>query len=87
MPRSITAAEQRYPPAQMLLGSMYFRGDGVLQDYVQAHMWTNLAAAQGDNEARRNLDSLSEKMTPADVSKAQLLARKWIKKHEKGESK
>ena len=32
--------------AQAALGDMYFRGDGVPQDYILAHMWLNLAASQ-----------------------------------------
>lgn len=37
-------AEQEYPGAQYRLGTMYSNGQGVPQDYVQAHMWYNLAA-------------------------------------------
>ncbi|MFN2150265.1 MAG: SEL1-like repeat protein, partial [Anaerolineales bacterium] len=33
--------------AQYNLGLMYSKGRGVPQDYVKAHMWLNLAAAQG----------------------------------------
>jgi TPR repeat protein len=38
-------AEQGDPDAQNLLGLMYDNGHVVLQDYVQAHKWSNLAAA------------------------------------------
>ncbi len=39
------AAEQGQVDAQYNLGVMYALGMGVPQDYVQAHMWFNLAAA------------------------------------------
>jgi uncharacterized protein len=39
--------------AQWLLAQMYVDGYGVEQDYVQAHMWFNLSAAQGFEGAAR----------------------------------
>ena len=56
---------------------MYRHGHGVTQDYVQAHMWFNLAAAQGNKQAVKNRDIVAKRMTPADVSKAQRRAAKW----------
>ena len=40
------AAEQGDARAQYNLGEMYLYGDGVPQDYVQAHKWFNLATAR-----------------------------------------
>jgi TPR repeat protein len=40
-------ADQGDASAQNNLGFMYYKGTGVPQDYVLAHMWWNLAAAQG----------------------------------------
>ncbi len=56
---------------------MYAKGRGVPQGYVQAHMWGNLAAAQGDEDGRKVRDTLAEKMTPAQLAAAQRLAREW----------
>jgi TPR repeat protein len=39
------AADQGDPLAQLSLGLLYEEGTGVPQDFVQAHMWFNLAAA------------------------------------------
>ncbi len=39
---------------------------GVPQDYVQAHMWFNLAAAT------KALDTVAKRMTPAQIAEAQL---------------
>ena len=55
--------------------------EGVLQDYVQAHMWFNLAAALGSKKAIKNRDIAAERMTPADISKAQRMAREWLEAH------
>ena len=63
--------------AQSILGDMYVEGHGVVQDYVQAHMWFNLGAAKGGNEARRRRDALAKKMTTAQIADAQKLARDW----------
>jgi TPR repeat protein len=72
------AAERGHAWAQGTLGRRYHKGRGVLQDYVQAHMWYNIAGMQRSTFAAERLrDEVSEKMTPADVSKAQKLAREW----------
>jgi uncharacterized protein len=71
------AAEQGYSRAQNNLGVMYDQGEGVQQDYVTAHMWFNLAAARGYNDAVRNRDAVARHMTPAQVAEAQKLAREW----------
>jgi len=71
------AAEQGYANAQNNLGYMYGNGLGLAQDYVQAHMWFNLAAAQGLEIARKGRDLVEKRMTPADVSRAQRMAREW----------
>jgi len=40
---------------------MYANGEGVLEDYVQAYKWWNLAAAQGDKFAKSDKDILRKK--------------------------
>ena len=70
-------AEQGDALAQFALGAMYDNGLGVPQDYVIAHMWFNLAAASGFNEAARNRDMVARHMTPAQLADAQQLAREW----------
>ncbi len=75
------AADQGYAPAQYNLGSMYANGQGVPQDYVEAHMWFNLAAAWSSGEDRvvyvRNRDLAAERMTPEQIAEAQRRAREW----------
>ena len=71
---------KRSSRAQSNLGSMYEYGEGVPQDDVQARMWLNLAAAQGDELARINRDRLTKQMTPVQLAEAQRLAREWTPK-------
>ena len=77
------AAAQGFVSAQSKLGLMYATGQGVPMDYVLAYMWLNLAAAQGNQAAINGRELVVELMTPADISKAQRLARKWMEKHGK----
>jgi len=72
------AAEQGLVVAQHNLGWMYSEGYSVPQDYVRAHMWMNLAASLGHKNAVTTRNRIEEKMTPADVSKAQKLARNCV---------
>ena len=48
-----------------------------LTGYVQAHMWSNLAAAKGDETAREVRDLFSDFMTPGQIAEAERLAREW----------
>ena len=76
------AAEQGDAKAQYNLGIKYYDGHVVPEDYVQAHMWFNLAASRyppGEDRDRavKNRDIFAKKMTPAQISEAQKLAREW----------
>jgi TPR repeat protein len=63
---------------------MYAYGLGAPQDYVQAHMWLNLAAsrASGDDQKRYAdaRESVAKKMTPQQIVEAQRRAREWVPK-------
>ena len=78
------SAEQGNADAQNNLGFMYGNGDGVIQDNVYAHMWWNISASTGNKSAVKNRDIITNKMTPADISVAQKLARECIEKKYKG---
>jgi TPR repeat protein len=78
------AAEQGDAFAQNNLGLMYANGQGVIQDYVSAHMWLNIAASSGNKSAIKKRDNVARKMTPAQVSAAQDLARECVRKEYKG---
>ena len=70
-------AEQGNAEAQFQLGWMYTEGEGVPRDYVQAHLWFNLSAEQGHENARTVRDRLAARMPPAQLAEAQRLAREW----------
>ena len=59
------------------LGLLYDDGKGIPQDYVLAHMWLNLAAAQGYEEAKKDRDFVASHMTADQLAEAQRLARDW----------
>jgi uncharacterized protein len=76
------AANQGHAPAQLNIGFMYAKGHGVPQNYKKAHMWFNIAFENGLKLAIKNRDVIAKKLTPADISKAQAMAREWMKKFE-----
>ena len=51
------SAEQNNADAQCLLGDMYLEGMGVTEDYAEAIKWWKLAAEQGHERAKYNLDN------------------------------
>ena len=78
------AADQGDADAQFNLGLMYSNGQGVPQNYVQGHMWFNLAAArfpasetENRNKAVSARANVAKQMTPAQVAEAQKLASEW----------
>lgn len=71
------AADQGRAIAQFNVGFGYASGQGVPQDDVSAHMWFNLSAAQGSHDAAKNLDTIEQIMTLAQIAEAQQLAREW----------
>jgi hypothetical protein len=59
-------------------------GQGVGNDDVYAHMWLNISASTGTAKAAKARDMVATRMTSADISKAQRLARECVKKDYKG---
>lgn len=69
------AAETGYGPAMANLGTLYFEGKGVPQDYVLGQMWLLRASAAGVAEARGLSGRFMQKMTAGQINQAQLLAK------------
>jgi TPR repeat protein len=71
-------AEQGDANAQNNLGVLYYNGQGVPQDYVQARQWFEKAAAQGEANAQNSLGVLyyNGEGGPQDYTKA----RQWYEK-------
>jgi TPR repeat protein len=77
------AADQGHIGAQVYLALSYATGLGVPQDNVQAYMWLSVAAARGDKDAISNRKRVAQKLTPAQITAAQKLAREWKSKPER----
>ena len=73
-----SAADQGLSRAQLNLGTLYILGKGVLQNNVKAHMWLNIASANGEEGAQELRETIANKMTPEDISKAQSMANDCI---------
>lgn len=77
------AADHGSPEAQFALGTMYEYGVGLPRDLVQAYMWFELAASGPTGQSRdhaleaRQRVAYSYRMTPAEISEGQRLARDW----------
>ena len=69
-------ANQGHVLAQVMLGAMYFWGQGVPQDYAEAASWSRKAADQGHALAQRNLGAhyYDGQGVPQDY----LQAHKWF---------
>ena len=75
------AAEQGSHEAQLTLGLRYSTGQTGSVDRVAAHMWLNIAAFQGNDEAKRLRGELAREMNHDEVAEAQRRAREWLAAH------
>ena len=71
------AANEGDRRAMLELGRLYRQGLGVVQDYVEAHKWLNLAASRGESSALEERDALAAQMTPEQIAAAQQRAAAW----------
>jgi len=84
------SAEQGYIAAQSELGSIYAGGKGIPQDPILAYKWLTLSIA-GTNDkqsvtnqtAKELLNSITEKMTSAEIEEAEVLVQVWKSNYEK----
>lgn len=56
-------------------------GDSGEFDLITAHKWFNLAAMQGNLEARAYRAELAKEMAPEDIAEAQRQAREYLAAH------
>jgi len=71
------AADQGEAIAQTKIAIMYEDGHGVPHDLVEAYKWYSLAITSGDKPATLLRNLITDKMTPAQIAKAQKLAQEW----------
>ncbi len=65
------SAHQGDDKAQAQIGYMYYQGQGVPQNLVEAYAWLNLAAKSGSEQALMQREIVANKMTDIQVTKAQ----------------
>ena len=75
----LKSAELGTPESMVNLGVMYRNGTGVMQDNVLAHMWFNLASAEGNTNAKKFMKTISKSMTVSQIATAQQLAHNCVK--------
>jgi len=57
---------------------LVYNGEGIDQNYIQAHMWITLAVSKSDRvKYSSELDLAASSMTPEEIAMAQHLARRW----------
>jgi len=68
-----TAAEKGEAKAQANLGLLYYDGNGVTSDFVQAYKWFRLSAMQGDAVGRRYVEDYQEnhRLTASQLAEAE----------------
>lgn len=78
-------AEENHTQAQYYLGTMYFKGQGVSQDNVQAYIWATIATANGKGLSRKRAAELRGKLLKILTSKQKKKAKKalqeWDRSH------
>ena len=72
------AASLGYAPAQYNLGVAYANGVGTFRDPVRAHMWFNIASANGYPNAMESRERLASGMAEAEVTRAQARAKTCV---------
>ncbi|MDR2349538.1 MAG: sel1 repeat family protein [Deltaproteobacteria bacterium] len=83
---ALKSANQGLREAQSLVGSLYFRGVGVRQDFPEAVRWYLSAALQGDRESSFNLGLMYH--SGLGVLKNRKMALEWLEKSlSRGKSK
>ena len=74
------AAAQGGSRAQNSLGALYEKGIGAPMNLILAYKWYSLSAIQDPaykSAVKSQLDRITQLMTPAQIAKAQNLAREW----------
>jgi TPR repeat protein len=72
-----TAANAKDGPSMLALGQLYAEGKGVPKDLVQAHMWFDLATANGTPEGTARAAGIEPNMTPTEIVQAKAAVATW----------
>jgi len=84
--KRVQAVDLENTTAQFNLGVKYATGQGVPQNYVEAHMWFNLAASrlpagESHDMAVEARDKIASILSPEQIAEAHRLAREWDAAH------
>lgn len=77
------AAARGVADAQLRVGLMHARGEGTIQDMIEAYRWLRHASAQGHPQAIEELARLSARLAPAERAIGESLVREPIGKARK----
>lgn len=72
------AALRNLSDSQFNIGVLHESGLGVEKNLVEAYKWFTLAAAGGDKEAARRIDTVRAQLTSEQLASAQILARDFV---------
>jgi TPR repeat protein len=72
-------AESGDAVAQFNLALMYYNGEGVPENAAEAYSWWNLAAAQGQENARSSRDEVEKFLSREQIAEAQRRSAAWKK--------
>jgi len=64
------AADNGFGLAQFTVGQMYFSGQGVVQDVIEAYKWLHLASRQGNPAAAAFLETVASVMSAEQIEEA-----------------
>jgi len=70
-------AEKGHGPAQYNIGRMFYYGQGVARDPVEAYKWFLLANNSGVKRSRDASEMLGDKLTSRQIAEATIRAREW----------
>ncbi len=76
------AAEHGNVVAQSKLGSLYWSGRGVPQDFNKAYFWTVLARAGGDEASKALAPFIAARLTSAQAQAIKQEAEVWFQQHQ-----
>lgn len=70
-------AEKGHGPAQYNVGRMFYYGQGVARDPVEAYKWFLLANDSGVERSRTAAEMLGDRLTSRQIAEATIRAREW----------
>ena len=78
------AADQGNSIAQNNLGAMYFAGEGVEEDKIEAYKWFFISGELGNDDGMENSQYAGESMSFGEIMNAKKLGREWLEVFENG---